>query len=298
MIAYVKLRLFTGWPNPSWVLGEAAARKLAASFAVLQSASSDLPPVPPRVGYRGLTLTLVSGETRPRPIEIFGELVGFAGQERFYDAKRKFEQEVYKTAPPEVLRDVGGMTWAQLSEAGNEGPISGLKPPDPPKIGCANGPDPVASKAWSANLGHNNCYNFANDVLNTDEFTDYALPGSFTKVPANISTAALKTKLRAALTADGLVRVTTDKVPAACPGANKHYVAIIIRHHPGSSAVKDFHCLRLDKDGTWYHKDNSGEPRNTDDNLNVITDLTQAQFNGNAVLVGIYRAKRNNPKIK
>ena len=305
MIAHIKLRLFTGWPNPEWTVGELEARKLANDVNALQFRILEMAKPKPRVGYRGMTLTIVTGDNPPVPIEIYDQwVIDPRFEATRLDSNRKLENRIFKTAPAEVKAVINGMTFSAISAQGNEVPIAGLVPPDPAKIGCANGPSAPGSKDWILHAGYNNCYNYANDVLNLDEWSEAALPGNLTKMPATTVTSQVKAKLRSAILADGLTRVANDRVPAACPAANKHYMVVILRHHPSSNAVKDFHCFRLDTDGTWSHKDATGIPRNTDDggaNPNtgdVITDLTQAKFDGDPVLVGVYRAKKDNVKIR
>lgn len=305
MIAHVKLRLFSGWPNPEWTIGDTESRKLVRDITNLQQIVSEMPRPKPRLGYRGLTITLVTGEKAPVTIDIYNQWVV---DNRFevarLDAKRQLENMIFKTAPKEVARLFKQMSFSAITAMGTEVQIAGLNPPDSAKIGCANGPSAPGSKDWILHAGYNNCYNYANDVLNIDEWSSSALPGTLTKMPATTVTAQVKAKLRTAITADGLTRVASNTVPAGCPAANKHYMVVILRHHPSAAAVKDFHCFRLDTDGTWSHKDASGIPRNTDDagaNPNtgdIITDLTQAKFDGNPVLVGVYRAKKNNTKVK
>lgn len=305
MIAHVKLRLFSGWPNPEWTIGDADSRTLARNFNDLQQIMSGMPRLKPRLGYRGMTITLVNGEKPPVTIDIYNQwVVDSRFEVARLDVKRQLENMIFKTAPIEVRAVIQEMSFSALTAQGNEVPIDGLKPPDSPKKGCAYGPSAPGSKDWIGRADYNNCYNFANDVLNIDEWSESALPGTLTKMPATTVTAKVKAILRAAIKVDGLQRVEDDTVPAACPIADKHYMVVILRHHPSSIAVKDFHCFRLDMDGTWWHKDASGLPRNTDDagaNPNtgdLITDLTQAKFDGNPVLVGVYRAKKDNPKIK
>ena len=305
MIAHVKLRLFSGWPNPEWTLGELAARQLAHDVTALQFRTSEMSRPKPRVGYRGMTLTIVTGDHPPATIDIYNTwVVDPRVDATRFDADRRIESRIYQTAPTEIRRLLYGMSFAQISAQGNEVSIADLLPPDVAKIGCANGPSAPGNPDWVTHAGYNNCYNYANDALNFDEWSEAALPGTLTKMPTTTVPSQVKSKLRAAILADGLTRVASNRVPAACPANNKHYMVVILRHHPSSNAVMDFHCLRLDTDGTWSHKDASGIPRNTDDagadpnTGDIITDLTQAKFDGDPVLVGVYRAKKNNLKIK
>ena len=259
----------------------------------------------PRVGYRGMTLTIVTGDQPPATIDIYNTwVVDPRFEATRLDANRHLERRLYQTAPAEVQRMLYGMSFAQMSVQGNEVPIADLVAPDVAKIGCPNGPSAPGVNDWIKHAGYNNCYNYANDALNIDEWSEAALPGTLTKMPASTVTSQVRAKLRIAILDDGVTRVASDRVPSACPANNRHYMVVILRHHPSSTMVKDFHCFRLDSDGTWSHKDASGIPRNTDDAGNdpntgdVITDLTEAKFDGDPVLVGVYRAKKNNQKVK
>lgn len=303
MTAHVRLRLFSGWPDPQWTLDDTVTRKVLSYFVSLAPAVRDRERPKARIGYRGFTITIIKEATaRASTFDVFNGTVQERRTDRMLsDPGRRFEDLIYQTAPPEVTVALGGMSFQLLSASGPETAISGLNPPDSAKVGCANGPTLPSSKAWKTHADYNNCYNYANDVLNQDEWSEAALPGTLTKMPSSTVTSVVRTILRTHILKDGLTKVAGDKVPATCPAANKHYLAVILRHHPNSTVVHDFHCLRLDKDGTWSHKDGSGEPRNTDDSGaygNVITDLTQAMFDGEPVLVGVYRGRKNNTKIR
>jgi len=298
--AHVRLRLFSGWPDPQWTLDETASRKVLSYFLSLPPAGKERPRQKPRVGYHGFTVTLIKEATsRVSTLDVFSGIVQERRTERvMLDPQSRFEELIYQTAPPSVTEALGGMSYALLSSSGPETAIAGLNPPDYAKVGCANGPTLPSSKDWKTHADYNNCYNYANDVLNLDEWSEAALPGTLTQMPSSTVTSVVRGILRAKILTDGLTRVAGDKVPPACPASNKHYLAVIIRHHPNSTVVHDFHCLRLDKDGTWSHKDGSGDVRNIDDSGAVITDLTQARFDGDPTLVGVYRGKKNNTKIK
>lgn len=302
MKAHVRLRLFSGWPDYQWTLDDTATRKVLSYFVSLPPALRDKIRPKPRLGYHGFTMTLVKETTATAStIDVFNGTVQERRTDRVMsDPKRGFEEFIFQTAPPTVIEALGSMSYAMLSGQGPETAIAGLNPPDSAKAGCPNAPTLPSMKDWKTHADYNNCYNYANDVLNVDEWSEAALPGTLKKMPASTVTTIVKGILRNQILTDGLTRVAGDKVPTVCPALNKHYLAVIIRHHPNSTVVHDFHCLRLDQNGTWSHKDGSGEVRTTDDSGaygNVITDLTQARFDGNPVLVGIYRAKKNNTKI-
>ena len=305
MIAHVTLRIFSGRPDPEWTMSEVDARVLRQRLLELPVVRQ--PPVPgkARLGYQGFAVSFVQGCEPPHTLEVFDGLVYDSSMRVFrVDAGRSVEQLIYAKATPVVLTELDNMSFAALSLPDNEQPIAGLKPPDTKKKGCGNGPSLPRSKKWKKFRQSNNCYNYANDVLNTNTFSPGAMPGAMTALPATLTAAQAKARLRQAIKQDGLLRYVGDKVPSICPPKNKHYVVVIIRHLPGSPNVRDFHCLRLDKNGTWSHKSNVGLPRNRDDGGpnpkkgRVIRDLTKAVFTGSPELVGVYKAKKNNRKIK
>ena len=306
MIAHVRMRIFSGWPNPEWTVDDKIARRLVSLYSSLPQMPGELPEPQPRLGYRGFVVTFLN-ERSQMSVEVYAQWAADLREEKkrvLLDKGRQFEKLIYQTAPAPAVEAVQGMSFAQLISQGKEVTIAGLNPPDAPKINCANAPSLPSAKDWTTHRDYNNCYNYANDVLNIDEFSMAALPGTMTAMPSSTVTSTVKAVLRTQILKDDVTRVAGDKVPSTCPAANRHYMAIVLRHHPGSTAVMDFHCFRLDQDGTWSHKDGTKLPRNTDDAGtspaagNVITDLTQAKFDGDPVLVGVYRAKKNNPKVK
>ena len=59
----IELDVFSGRPNPRWALDEASARELRQLMSRL-AVTTDTPPEPPGLGYRGFVLTDVDGGAR------------------------------------------------------------------------------------------------------------------------------------------------------------------------------------------------------------------------------------------
>jgi hypothetical protein len=196
MIAHIRLNIFSGRPDPEWTLTDPAARKLAAAVAQLPTSRSDVPRVKPRLGYNGFTITVINDGTIVQ-WHIYQGWLQEPGGVRRLDENRRLEQFIYKSAPAHVLETVQSMSFSLLTAAGNEVPIAGLKPPGKTSSAtCVNGPTLPAAKDWITNTNHNNCYNYANDVLNTDPFTSSALPGTLSNMPASTVTGTVKKILR------------------------------------------------------------------------------------------------------
>lgn len=306
MTARVRLSVFAGRPNPEWTIADSAGDDLVVKIDALPLTQGIAPAVVswgqfgrPRIGYSGITLTLENNRS-PYSATVFDGFVDLAGSgDHRADHSRELERRLYATAPPDVLQLLDNMTFEQLTDRGNESLIKGLNPSAASQMICETGPSSRNSE-WIARKEFNNCYNFANDTLNTSS-SAAAMPGSLRELPHGQHTAQLSKLLQDEIEKDGPEPIGGHAVPGACPTGGFHYMAVILLHLPGSSVVDDFHCLRLDTDGTWWHKSGVQEPRNTDDSgggPQVITDLAKAIFAGKPALVGLYRAKKNNPKIK
>jgi hypothetical protein len=186
-----------------------------------------------------------------------------------------------------VLKQLEGMTFAQLITAGRDARIDGLEGPDR-QLQCESSPEYHGHTGpWKTYKYDNNCYNYANDKLVTPP-AGPAIPGPGNDLGSSANPLT-DDALRNALGADKLEH-RGSRLPSSCPPAGAHYVAIVLRHHPVNHHVRDFHCVRLDRDGSWSHKDGNGRVRNKDDVGNKITDLTAAAFKWSPKLMGIYAA--------
>ena len=158
--------------------------------------------------------------------------------------------------------------------------ISGVEGVDAAPV-CRNAPGfPVSRAAWDHPV--NNCYSYANNERNVSSQFDGAQPGgTLTLTAAGIIAGA---------TADGLIHLG-DRIPTACPDEQAaHYVAICLLHD-STGKLKDYHCLRLDEDGTWSHKLGPHQQvTNQDQGSNAMNDLRTLKLRWSPTLVGIFRS--------
>jgi hypothetical protein len=289
MQATAELNLFSGLPNPTWTLSEEETQDVLSARSKLPLQPAGFHPIPdydeplgrPRAGYRGIRLTIGEG-TAVRRFDVFSNLILDARLGRVrHDIQMRLEKQLYASVPREIVGEfLEGMTYKQVTLPGSESLIRGLGRVS--SVECAKAPA-YRGKAstFQTHADMNNCYNYATKVLNTVR-TKQAIPGS-----PNLRRPVTKAKLTAAL-ADDRLELLGHSLPDACPRAGTHYLAVLLRKNP-TGAVRDFHCLRLDKSGVWSHKDGIGNVRNVDDNGQKIFDITQAALSWEPELVGFYQ---------
>ena len=95
----VELDVFSGRPNPSWVLGPAEAAALQ-QLVHAQDAVAPPPAPPPGLGYRGFVVTLGSGSAR-EVLRIRGGSIERQGQS-YRDPGRTVEKYLIQTMPDEL----------------------------------------------------------------------------------------------------------------------------------------------------------------------------------------------------
>ena len=92
----VELDIFSGRPNPSWILGSnegAELLQLVRSKSVVATSSSP----PPALGYRGFVVTIASG-ARPERLRVWAGTVELDGR-HYDDADRTVERYLIRTMP-------------------------------------------------------------------------------------------------------------------------------------------------------------------------------------------------------
>lgn len=294
MKATIELNLYSGFRNPVWVVGGSEARHLLAAFEMLPMEARGFQPIAmykeplgrPRSGYRGLTIAFENGDQRV--FEVFGDLVLDPKISRVRrDSQRQLERHLYSLMPTETTVEyLAGMSFEQVILSGHEARIQNIDAV-PSELECA------AAPLYEGDAGDflthryvNNCYNYATKVVNKVPLKQ-ALPGT-----PNVGKPLTMARLRAAVEDDGFVPLGMA-LDGSCPPEGSYYIAVLLRRSP-SGAVRDFHCLRLDRNGVWSHKDGKGEVRNVDDNGNAIVDLAQAALSWEPELAGFYRFDTSN----
>lgn len=296
MSVEIRLLLFSGWENPSITLDGVAADLLVRQIASLPPLMVRSTPEPyARMGYRGIEIiTREDDRITSRTVVYAGAAFDPEKADLHEDRNRLLEQSLLARLTLGNFEGLQNLSWANIDDVGNETQIQGLGTAGPTGP-CPSGPGAPGGKPWKAHMTLNNCYNFANDVLNTNALRSPAMPGNLAGRGQGTAE-ELKQRVHDAVVSDDLAFLG-NSVPEACPADGHHLVLVMLREAHRATTMLDFHCVRRDAGGTWSHLDASGVPRNTDDGGHPIADITQAIFDGKPQLVGVYMAPANNPKI-
>lgn len=253
----VELDIYSGRPNPTWVLLEEESRAIRLAVKDLV-ATEELPASVSRLGYRGFLLREIIMPSVVSEARVFGGTVDVPREgEVRVDKNRSLERRLLETMP-EGYPHPGLQSYL----------VEQVASPIPPtrravRVQCpANmgGLSPAYSPAtWNIPTvqGANNCYNYANNKITNS----FAQPG---KGSGAVFTALACGDVRDAAVRDGLV--PTASVSNRIEDG--FYVALVI--WPG----EDFHWFRQDREGCWSHKPGKDPATNLDDAGMRITDPT------------------------
>lgn len=264
MSAIVTMNIFSGRPNPRWILDDAATSELRERITFRPTVTANAPPGSVRgLGYRGLEVRF---DDSSEAIHIHGGVVGtLTASPNVVDADREIEKFLIATMPdanvPSVAmaNDTHGLVRdiveKDLSERISIEIPKLILNPCPANVGACAPPYEPAMWNFVPTQPNNNCYNYANDrVTNT-----FAQPGKYHNAQYTALTCA---SVQPAAVADGLV-AAANFTAALSDG---YYVALVI--WPNA----DFHWYRQDKGGCWSHKPGSTAVRNTDESNHIITN--------------------------
>jgi hypothetical protein len=265
MAATVTLNIFSGRPNPRWILEDAAVDELRERIFQKPELTASAPPGSVTgLGYRGLEVRF---DDSAEPVHIHGGVVGtLAASPNLVDTGREVERFILKTMPdferaPGVGLDrkAAGLVRERIErnlavrfDLSKLDLVFRVCPPN--KGACAPKYEP-AMWNFSPTQSNNNCYNYANDrVTNT-----FAQPGKYHNA---MYTALNCASVQPAAEADGL----TSSAGFTKSLTDGYYVALVIWPDV------DFHWYRQDKLGCWSHKPGGTAARNTDEAGKGITD--------------------------
>lgn len=296
MSATVYLDVFSGLPNPQWKLKDADYQELLRRVTSLRAGPLEPGFEAAEWGYKGMVIRSPGRAT----IRIFAGVGAKSGYVQianrrgtFVDVERSIEPWLLDRATGMV--DKYGLTYAELTRARNETRIKGLDQARPiGAFACATGVlfPPTKGERARWNDSSSNCYNYANNQK---------AGGGLPAVPGpNHRLSWTPDEMRhAAIVKDKLELVSMDgHLPAVCPDdPRSHYVVICLRDPIGNGAFTDFHCLRLDQDGKWSHKDGAGPVRRHDDIKHEITDLRNAHFKIPLTFVGFFLSTKGRRRI-
>jgi hypothetical protein len=271
--------IFSGRPNPQWVIADDEARQ------ILDRVSKNVDSIDFSdtrflgLGYRGLVLEVVSGgihhDTRlPSSFRISNST----------SAGAEISERIIESMPTKALyMDLGGIdlvkmqrilreqnalsipklptqatiTQAQMKQMAKflQAWISFLR-----KGGCNHEEIAFDPSFWNdpAHVSLNNCYNFA-----TNRRTDtFAQPG---KASGHMYTSIDCATVTAAAVSDGAI------VPLPCPPDDqipRYWIALVIK----PSWPEDYHWYRRCTEGFWAHKPGHTQSRYTDNSGQMILD--------------------------
>jgi hypothetical protein len=154
-------------------------------------------------------------------------------------------------------------THLEREVATGESPIHGIPSGPTTSPRCTTACTDWMSGPWD-DL-RTNCYGYA-----CRTGSGIAIPGKGGGEP--IGSSSTVDRIRAACESDGL-RYLPEGLPAEC-GTSGWFIAVVWRR----AGLGGFHSYRLNRDGTWSHKDGSRFARSVDDTQRPIEALQTAWF--------------------
>lgn len=258
MTSRVTLNIFSGRPNPTWLLSESDEHELAERLTNSQKPTDRRPSgIYGGLGYRGFSVT--RGLNHPLgalALTVHEGVVDRQLGEHNVADSTDIENWLLKSIPAHIpavaLEHVKSVI---SSKAILQFPTNG---PACPPCHAADAP-PYNPGTWNVPTvqPYNNCYNYANNkITNT-----FAQPGRAT---GHMYTALTCASVQPAAQSDGLVPVANFTSTLAA--GKGYYVALVIWPNV------DFHWYRQDKVGCWSHKPGSTAVRDVDNAGHKISD--------------------------
>jgi len=259
----VTLKLFSGRPNPTFVLNSEQTKEIDDICASLGGMTTSAPAGKRGgLGFRGFRLQGLSAD-RGAPREMYAH-AGIIDRNAFnntVDPKRLVEKKLLEFATANHV--ISPRVQAYL-EKEVQGPPQLAAPAVATMTGCpacvaADAPayDPNAWNSDPTITTENNCYNYANNQIT---YT-FAQPGRHSGHPANAMECP---SVQQAAISDGLATSADFSTPLA--HGQGWYVALVIWPD------EDYHWFRQDSTGCWSHKPGGTDVTNLDDSNNPITN--------------------------
>lgn len=286
----VTLHVYSGRPNPSWVLSPEQSVEL---LAILRSLRTQTPfkarSIAKRLGYRGFSVAST-------PRSSFGDIWFYVNrgvvdlgptEVSLLDSQHEVEGRLLDSAKPYTSETVRGWIGQAMDIPVTEMAIHGnLMAAEAATRACARKAfdAPLYEPAkWSVSTVQftNNCYNYANNRPDGN----LAQPGHAHGIEIRSSSCD---EVQNAALADGLSLVKDTNTPRA--RGEGWYVALALA--PG----EDYHWYRQDADGCWSHKIDKLEVIDTDESgaliinpeacdRGVYTKFCHYMVTGNGVII-------------
>jgi len=257
----VTLKVFSGRPNPVWIVPEGAADDLNRRIAAITTTSNVKPPgVLGGLGYRGFS---VRRNEESDATFIHGGVVDQGvNTPSLISGDHDLEQWLLSTAGDAISAEVRAHVVSMLDAPVSDAPIRSAPGAACPAGAAADAPA-YNPATWNtpAVQPHNNCYNYANNrITNT-----FAQPGRASGHPlTQMQNCNGAGGAQPAAVSDGLA--VTGGFSGHLTAGQGYYVALVV--WPGS----DFHWYRQDNVGCWSHKPGSTAVRNLDNAGRSISD--------------------------
>lgn len=280
--------LFSGLPNPEWLVEGAEAASVLHDLATNRHAVASADSGFTGLGFRGLvveTLDEHSSDEFSLPTKFRLANGGSLNESKSHEvAERLISRMTASTAAnhPSILnRDyatdpVKNYLLQALKEPRKKSVVSTVEPEGetqetadaahlkpgiklPPIFVCAYETTPFNPAFWNdpAHISKNNCYNYASN-RRTDTF---AQPGR--------ATGHMYSVINCAEVTNGAVSDGASLTCAPASQAPRWYMALVIAPGPG---FVDFHWYRKAKEGFWGHKPGGTAARNTDNSGHIVND--------------------------
>ncbi len=116
MLLEVVLDIFSGRPNPSWVLPHPLEAELVARLEALRPAPAEDVPEPPGLGYRGFIVQAPLDSKFLAPVRVYRGMVQRAS-EKYVDPERQLERWLLDTAGLSLEGNLEGMVRRELERS-------------------------------------------------------------------------------------------------------------------------------------------------------------------------------------
>jgi hypothetical protein len=299
MALRITIDVFSGRPNPSFIVEGDEEREILARSAPARSAGRKARAVPLNrlptsiLGYRGLRIEPLAkpgarrAATPQRELRIAGGLA-FGPRGGLPTADPRVEDFVCGTTGPPRLGGLGPQFPGILLEEIwrfrhllERYPWRPIPWPIRPRCLCA----PLWEPSWWNDAGqvqwNNNCYNYATNYRSDS----YAQPG--------LANGAMYTSITCSAVSAGAIADALIDAPSAnnrCPREG-HLVALVVG--PGF----DFHWYRKGRNGYWTHKPGGTQATQLDNSGNLISDPRTADRDGYTHFCGFMVVMHGHVKI-
>lgn len=267
MPTIITLHVFSGRPDPTWVLSDSDEAELTSRVHSLAERTPTKPSgVLGNLGYRGFSVRQIEAPQLSSRLYVHDGVVDLGQTEpNLTSPGGEIERWLLSTGREVVHPEVAKYVEESIGARPSADALWKLPHVPKPHPGCpkCNAVDAPAYNPGKWNIPtvqpYNNCYNYANDhITNT-----FAQPGRahgyhipYPNLQCNtVEPGAAKDGLHAA-----------NNFHAALPAGHGWYVALVVWPN------QDYHWYRQDNVGCWSHKPGQTAARNVDNAGQPITD--------------------------